>query len=97
MTDKGLPDVAAFEIGVAESECENRMRLRGRAWLEVHLGDLLYTDQDGPRGAQHAFIIERITTYGRNVDVLPEIWTGDIVVTGTDCSRLNGVRYLFKP
>ncbi|HWI64960.1 MAG TPA: hypothetical protein VNT75_24285 [Symbiobacteriaceae bacterium] len=94
---EGLPDVAAFEVGVALTEPGKRMRLRGRAWLELHLGDLLYADQVGPRGVEHALVIERITTYGRDVDVLPAVWTGDIVVTGADYSRLEGVKYLFKP
>lgn len=91
-----LEDVAAFEVAVAEPDTGNRMRLRGRAWLDVHLGESLYVDQDGPRDTEHAFVIERITTYRRDTDVLSEIWTGDIVVRGTDYDRLKGVRFLFK-
>lgn len=96
MRQYGLEDIAAFEVVVAEPDTNNRMRLRGRAWLEVHLGEALYLDQDGPRDAEHALVIERITTYGRDVDVLSAIWTGDIVVSGANYDRLREARFLFK-
>lgn len=71
-------------VTVAPLGAENQWLVRGRAYNDVQINDMLYLESvDAEIGQEsHAFKVERIVTYGTEVPELSRIMTGDLTLRG---------------
>jgi hypothetical protein len=57
-----------------------RWSVRGRAYADVSVGDMLVTSPD----ADQVFRVEQIMSYGRSTDLLSQMMTGTLILSGGD-------------
>ncbi len=70
---------------------ENMWMVRGRAYQELKVGDTVAVDNS------NQFTITAISTYGKEVQELNRMLTGDLMLRGANGERLKGAGMLVKP
>jgi hypothetical protein len=67
---------------------------RGRAYGDVRVGDVIFPSTD--QTAALPFRVTAITTYGRRVDELGRMMTGDLTLEGAHGEHLGRARTLVR-
>ena len=70
---------------------ENTWLVRGRAYQNLKVGDTVAIDKS------NQFTITAISTYGKGVQVLNRMLTGDLTLRGANGERLKDAGMLVKP
>ena len=70
---------------------ENTWRVRGRAYQDLKVGDTIAIDKS------NQFTITAISTYGKEVQELNRMLTGNLMLRGANGERLKGARMLVRP
>lgn len=75
-----------FLVGKVEAvaQTQSDWLVRGRAYEEIHVGDVVYFDVATPKtdNGPISFAIVSIRTYGKDTPLLSGMWTGEIVLRG---------------
>jgi hypothetical protein len=76
----------------------NTWLVRGRAYEDIQLGDVVFAKQPMPASSEavNPFRVVAISSYGGELDVLGRMMTGDLTVRGDDGDQLKSSKMLLR-
>ncbi len=88
----------AFAVGEVKHIKDDTWLVRGRAYEDLKIGDVVFADVPGQDGSAEAFPfhIIAISTYGFDVDALYRVMTGDLTLRGQHGDRLKEAPMLVR-
>jgi hypothetical protein len=85
-----------FNVDTVERFGESFIRVQGRAYADVHVGDVLTAAPPG-EGKPLPLTVIGIVTYGQTAPDLARMMTGALLVQGEDDGRLKAGGFLYGP
>lgn len=70
------------------------MIVKGRAYIDIRVGDILYTKNNDKEKISCS--IEKMSSYGRETEVLSSMMTGDVTLKLLQNVNLKDSRMLYK-
>ncbi len=87
-----------FHVVKVEAISSDKWLVSGRAWEDIHIGDLLITDYSGPEDqlTRPELKVIGISTYGSEVLELNRMVTGNVTLQGVAGSYLKAESMLIR-
>lgn len=82
-------------MGSVENIGNGRWVIRGRACEDISIGDILTDDLKTNDGLVNLRVLS-ISSYGREIDVLYKMMTGDLVIVSEKIDELKYTENLYK-
>lgn len=86
-------DPNSFIVEIVENLDNGRWVIRGRACEDLSIGDIL---TDTSQGSKVIVKVQSISSYGREINVLYKMMTGNLFIVGKNIDKLKSVKYLHK-
>jgi hypothetical protein len=88
----------AFMIVEVDIQGNDEVIVKGRAYLDILVGDVLYGENVNEELIEQCskFVVEKITSYGKETPILSSVMTGNLLLKGVDTFRLSDCKMLHK-